>query len=115
MIFGLRFTTKRELLMWAAMVEQRDKRIADLESKLAAQETWARAAVRHEQNRAEAAINMLLMKTQNMAIQRRPETPDLEEFERVQATIMNLFGSEQASKEDEEKAARQIAAMQERP
>jgi len=114
-IFGLRLTTKRELLLWAATIESRDKRIADLESKLAALETWCRAAVKHEQDRAEAAINILLTKTQNMSIRRAPEPADLHEFERVQSAMMSMFGSDTVSKEDDARAAREIEAIQAKP
>jgi hypothetical protein len=115
MIFGLRLTTKRELLLWASMIEERDKRIAALETSLAELLAWSRSAVKHEQDRAEAAINILLTKTQNMAIKRAPEPVDLTEFERVQSAMMSMFGSDVVSKEDDARAAREIEAIQAKP
>ena len=85
-MFNLRLTTKREILLWAATIEDLQKERARLV-----------AEAKHERERAEAILNILLAKTTGMAVAK----PDAEEtMNKQQQDILDLFGSEESSEED---------------
>lgn len=78
-MFGLRLTTKRELALQAATMLDMRREIARLNER-----------IDHEQKRAEAAINLLLLKTQRAVL-----TPDqgmtMVEEETMRQNMMDVF------------------------
>ncbi len=85
-MFGLRIVHKRELAMQAAMVEDLRTQILDL-----------RKLVEHERARAEAAINLVLMKEAKAVL--TPLDPltleQQEKFENAVNKKLDLFGDHQ--------------------
>lgn len=77
MIFGLRLVTKREIALWMALAEEQKQAIAKLEK-----------AVEKERARADAAINLLLARTQGAVI--RPEPTEMD-IERMESHTYDLF------------------------
>lgn len=80
-MFGIRLTTKRELALFNAQLQ-------DLRSE----REELRAQVERERKRADAAINALLIRTQKLAL--TPEPPALtEEQEDARNTrMLDIFG-----------------------
>ena len=83
-MFGLKITTQRELLLFRATIDD-----------LRAEREKLREQIVHEQKRAEGAINMLLIKTQKMAL--TPEPPALTEDQEdaMKARMINIFGNDE--------------------
>lgn len=71
-MFQIRFTTKRELALWMAMIEDLKARVSKLETQIV-----------QERDRADAAVNLLLAKTQGMIIQAQER--GVNEFQREKA------------------------------
>ncbi|MDD5037008.1 MAG: hypothetical protein PHE55_19960 [Methylococcaceae bacterium] len=87
-MFGLRLTTRRELMLFAAEIED-----------LRLERERLRGQVDAERKRADAAINALLIRTQKLAL--TPEAPTLtEEQEEARNTrVLDIFG--ETMQEDE--------------
>jgi len=81
-MFGWKLIHKRELALYAAQIQEFRDEIKIL-----------REQCEHERRRAEASINLLLMKTQKAAITvDKPMTE--EEEERAKAKMLNIFGDD---------------------
>ena len=86
-MFGLRITTRREILLWTSTIEDLQKERARLV-----------AEAKHERDRAEAILNILLAKTTGMVV----EKPGAEEMaNRQQEAMLDLFGGDETSTPDE--------------
>lgn len=87
-MFGLKITTRRELMLFAAEIED-----------LRLERERLRGQVEAERKRADAAINALLIRTQKLAL--TPEAPALtEDQEEARNTrILDIFG--ETMQEDE--------------
>jgi hypothetical protein len=85
-MFNLRLTTRREILLWTSTIEDLQRERARLV-----------AEAKHERDRAEAILNILLARTTGMAVAK----PDGEEtVNRQQEALMELFGGEEVNEED---------------
>ena len=96
-MFGFRIVTKRELIAYNTFIQDlRDERIE------------LKAIAEKERNRADAAINMLLAKTQNAIL--TPTDPrlqkDLEDTINKNMQNMNIFDDE----DEQEKTIERIQA-----
>ncbi len=90
-MLGWKLVPKRELLLWTAQIQDLKNDIKRL-----------REERDRERQRAEAAINMVLMKTQQVAITPETKPPDQAEISRLAFDIFNDSG--QADKLKEEQA-----------
>lgn len=91
-MFGLRIITKREIALYTAT-------ILDLRNEI----ERMRVAVLHEQKRAEAAINLLLAKTQKAVLTPENSEITLESQDRMKEIAYNIFGEDVIPEDDEEK------------
>ena len=89
-MFGLRLTTKRELSLFNAVIQDQKARILALER-----------AVQSEKKRAEAAINALLIKRTGLAL-----TPDIpineDQEEQLKVDALDIFRDLEEEKTAEE-------------
>ncbi|HCV42881.1 MAG TPA: hypothetical protein DGH68_05320 [Bacteroidetes bacterium] len=91
-MFNLRLTTKRELALLNATIGGMRDEISNL-----------RVLVEHERKRAEAAINLLLMRTQKAVIDVEPSPLTLEQENNVKEAALNIFGDDYSEQELMEK------------
>lgn len=95
-MFQLRITTKREILLWMSTVDDLKKRVQEAELQVAI-----------ERRRADAAINLVLAKTEKMILD-VPIDPKLQDpLDKIQEQMMDLFGEG-----DEAKAEKEILEKQ---
>jgi hypothetical protein len=86
-MFNLRLTTKREILLFTATIEDLQKERARLV-----------AEAKHERERAEAILNILLAKTTGIVV----EKPGAEEMaNRQQEAMLDLFGADETSHDEQ--------------
>jgi|WetSurSiteA1Bulk_404760.scaffolds.fasta_scaffold28464_2 hypothetical protein len=91
-MFGLRLITKRELALLNATIGGMRDEIANL-----------RLLIEHERKRAEAAINLLLMRTQKAVIDVEPTPLTLEQSDKLKEAALDIFGDSYTEKEILEK------------
>jgi hypothetical protein len=109
-MFQLRLTTKRELMLWAAQLAERDERIRLLEMELRELRESVDKKVERERRRAEGAINILLAKTQGAVI--KDERPSAEELDGLNEAAMGIFGRDDGEEGDRVTSAREIEELQ---
>jgi len=85
-----RITTKRELALLHATIEDQHKEILAL-----------RALVDHERKRSEGAINLLLLRTTKAVLTPQVEPPTEEQEEKMKERMLNIFGDEETPTSDE--------------
>ena len=96
-MFQLRLTTKREILLWMSTVDDLKKRVQEAELQVAI-----------ERRRADAAINLVLAKTEKMILD-VPIDPKLQDpLEKIQEQMMDLFGEGDEAKAEKEISDKQI-------
>jgi hypothetical protein len=93
-MLGWKLIHKRELLLYVGQINDLRQQIAKLER-----------VVDHERKRAEAAINGLLMKKQNIAI--NPDEMTLEQENRIKEQVYDIF-SDTMTREQEKKLMEKI-------
>jgi hypothetical protein len=85
-MFNLRLTTRREILLWTSTIED-----------LKAERARLVAEAKHERERAEAILNILLARTTGVVVAK----PDADEMvNRQQQDILDLFGGDEAKEEE---------------
>lgn len=99
----MRLTTKRELMLWATVIDDYKKRIADMQETIAAQEAYYRKALLHEQGRAEGAINALLLRTNKLTIAGNSNHSP-QDLERLLEQSMTIFGDQRDLRKEAEQA-----------
>ena len=112
MIFNLRLTTKRELLLWQATMESQAKEIERLKMQNAEMHLMYRGMVEHEQKRAEGAINLLLAKTTGAVIAQ--PVKGIDDMTKLDGLMMDIFGKDEiaGNLREQERQEKIIAEMQ---
>lgn len=94
-MFQLRLTTKREIALWMATMDDQRKRILELESQ-----------VEMERKRADAAINLVLAKTTKMILDIPQSLPEQNSWHMNQESLLDLFGEGDEAKLQKEAVER---------
>ena len=85
-MFNLRLTTRREILLWTSTIED-----------LKAERARLVAEAKHERERAEAILNILLARTTGVVVA-KPGAED--SANKQQEELMELFGGEEVDQEE---------------
>jgi hypothetical protein len=107
-MFGLRIVSKGELIMYAHEMKtlSEEKKLLTEELRLVRKE--CNAEIDKERRRADAAINTLLIKTNQVAITPAPTEFELDKQLEREAQMMDIFGERDEKKEKKDKETEQF-------
>lgn len=111
-MFGLRFTTKRELALFAATIDDLRRQISKLEDQKEKAVVKAEASADYERRRAEAAINALLAKSAKIVITPESKPISEDDMEAIKKGVYQIFGEEEEAATPEEKDKKIIEGLQ---
>ena len=89
-MFGFMIVTKREILLYREAIDSLKAEVESLKKQIS-----------HERDRAEGAINLVLVKTTGMGIS--PSRPTDQEIDKIMEDTMDIFGDRPISTEEEKK------------